>query len=248
MIKLEGVTLAFEDKLVLNDLYLEVLDGKITALIGLSGAGKSTVLKVIMGFLQVQKGKVYVAGKDITKLNERELNEIRKNMGLVFQHAALFDYMTCGDNVAFGLRRLKRLKEKEVQKKVRDTLKIVGLEGIEHLYPDEVSGGMRKRVGFARAIAYEPKVLLYDEPTSGLDPIMTSVINNLIVKLNKELEVTTLVVTHDLASVLKYAHKIAMLHNGKIIEEGSPQEFVASKKAYVRQFLEGREEGPIKVL
>ncbi|OQA13512.1 MAG: putative phospholipid import ATP-binding protein MlaF [bacterium ADurb.Bin363] len=181
-------------------------------------------------------------------MNERQLDKVRKSMGMAFQYSALFDYMTCGDNVAFGLRQHTKLKEKEIRKIVTEKLNLVGLEGVEHLYPSEISGGMRKRVGFARAIAYNPKIVLYDEPTSGLDPVMTTVLNNLIVKLNRELGVTSLVITHDIDSVFHFADTIAMLYEGEIVEESQASVFKNSPRPVVQQFIKGLEEGPIKVL
>ena len=247
MIKLENVYLSFGKKHILKDVSLHVPEGTIGALMGLSGVGKSTILKLIIGFLKPDKGKVYVDGQDITKMNEGQLNKIRRYMGMAFQYSALFDYMTCGENVAFGLRQHTKMKEKEIQKVVSEKLKIVGLEGVEHLYPAEISGGMRKRVGFARAVAYNPKIVLYDEPTSGLDPVMCSVLNSLITKLNKELNVTSLVVTHHVESVFHFADNIALLYNGEIVEAGPSEEFKKSESPVVRQFIQGKEEGPIKV-
>ncbi len=247
MIKLENIYLSFGKKEVLKNVNFEVPEGKIKALMGLSGVGKSTILKLIIGFLKPGKGKVYVDGQDVTAMRERQLDQLRRHMGMAFQYSALFDYMTCGENVAFGLRQHARMKEKEIKKVVAEKLRIVGLEGVENLYPSEISGGMRKRVGFARAVAYNPKIVLYDEPTSGLDPVMTSVLNNLIVKLNRELNVTSLVVTHDVGSVFQFADSVALLYNGEVVEDASSEDFKKSQNPAVRQFIEGKEEGPIKV-
>lgn len=247
MIKLEHVYLSFGKKEILKDVSLHAPEGKITALIGLSGVGKSTILKLIIGFLKPDKGKVYVDGKDITKMTERELDKIRSVMGMAFQYSALFDYMTCGENVAFGLHQHTRLKDKEIKKIVTEKLNLVGLKEVENLYPSEISGGMRKRVGFARAIAYNPKIVLYDEPTSGLDPVMTTVLNNLILKLNKELNVTSLVVTHDIGSVFTFSDKIAMLYDGEVVEESDSDIFKNSSNPVIQQFIKGKEEGPIQV-
>jgi len=247
MIKLEHVYLSFGTKEILKDVSLHIPEGKVTALIGLSGVGKSTILKLIIGFLKPDKGKVYVDGKDVTKMTERELDRVRSVMGMAFQYSALFDYMTCGENVAFGLHQHTRLKDKEIKKIVTEKLNLVGLKDVENLYPSEISGGMRKRVGFARAIAYNPKIVLYDEPTSGLDPVMTTVLNNLILKLNKELNVTSLVITHDIGSVFTFADKIAMLYDREVVEESEASVFKGSSNPVVQQFIKGLEEGPIKV-
>ena len=248
MIKLENVYLSFGKKHVLKNVSLHVPEGQISALIGLSGVGKSTILKLIIGFLKPDKGKIYVEGKDITVMSEHQLDGVRSKMGMAFQYSALFDYMSCGENVAFGLRQHSKLKDKEIKKIVTEKLNLVGLEGVENLFPSEISGGMRKRVGFARAIAYNPKILLYDEPTSGLDPVMTSVLNSLILKLNKELNITSLVITHDIGSVFHFADRVAMVYEGEIVEESSSEEFKNTKNPVVQQFIKGEEEGPIKVL
>lgn len=247
MIKLENVSLSFGKNQVLKNVNFSVPEGDLSALIGLSGVGKSTILKLIIGFLKPDKGKVYVDGKDITRMHENQLNKVRSKMGMAFQYSALFDYMTCAENVAFGLRQHTRLKEKEIRSIVSEKLKTVGLEGVENLYPSEISGGMRKRVGFARAIAYGPKIILYDEPTSGLDPVMTSVLNNLILKLNQDPSVTSLVITHDIGSVFTFADRVAMLYNGEIIEDAPSEDFKKSKNPVVQQFIKGEEEGPIDI-
>lgn len=239
---------SFREQKVLDGVNLEIEEGKTTVIIGRSGGGKSVLLKHIIRLLKPDSGQVLIGGTDITTLNDRDLNEIRKKFGMLFQESALFDSMNVGENVAFPLREQTKMKDDEIKKIVADRLRAVGLTGIEDKMPSELSGGMRKRVGLARAIAMHPQMVLFDEPTTGLDPIMTEAINNLIIDTQKNFDLTSIVISHDVASIFKIGHKIAMLHEGKIVEYGTPEEIRKSKNPVLEQFLSGNTEGPIKVI
>ncbi len=246
IVLLEDVHCRLRDKQVLEGVNLQVHEGEIVAVVGVSGIGKSTLLKVIAGLVPVQKGIVQVFGCDLTKCSEEEINEIRRQMGFVFQGGALFDWMTVADNVAFPLRtRNENLTEAEIMERVRRLLDAVGMEGTENLLPEQLSGGMRKRVAIARALIAQPKLILYDEPTSGLDPVMSGVINDLIKQMRDQFGITEIVVTHDLASAVRFADRIAMLHGGKIIAEAPPEEFLALSNPVVQQFVRGEATGPL---
>ena len=247
MIKLESIYKAFGKNRVLEDLNLEVPRGESVVVIGGSGSGKTVLIKHIIGLLRPDSGRVLIDNEEISHLPERKLNKIRQRIGMLFQYGALFDSMSVGDNVAFALREHTNIRRKEVRERVAHYLRMVGMPDTEDLWPVDLSGGMRKRVGLARAIAYEPLIILYDEPTTGLDPIMADVINNLICDLNEKLNVTSVTITHDLASARKIADRIAMLYDGTIIESGTPEEIMASENPYVRQFVTGSAEGPIEV-
>jgi phospholipid/cholesterol/gamma-HCH transport system ATP-binding protein len=248
MIQLIDVYKSFGQQKVLNGLNLEIEEGKTTVIIGRSGGGKSVLLKHIIGLLRPDRGQVLIDGVDITKLNDRDLNEIRKKFGMLFQEAALFDSMNVLDNVAFPLREHTVMAEKEIRQIVTDRLNAVGLKGVEYKMPSDLSGGMRKRVGLARAIALRPQIVLFDEPTTGLDPVMTEAINHLIMDTQKNFNLTCVVISHDLQSIFKIGHKIAMLYNGNIIECGTPEEITASTNPIMIQFLTGSIEGPIQVV
>ena len=248
MIKLIDVHKSFGEQKVLTGLNLEIEDEKTTVIIGRSGGGKSVLLKHIIGLIKPDKGQVIVDDIDITKLNDRDLNEVRKKFGMLFQEAALFDSMTVGDNVAFPLREHSRMKESEIKQIVADRLKAVGLTGVEGKMPSELSGGMRKRVGLARAIAMHPQIVLFDEPTTGLDPVMAEAINQLIIETQKNFSLTCVVISHDIESMFKISHKIAMLYEGKIIEYGTPDNIKASVNPVTVQFLSGNINGPIKIM
>jgi len=248
MIGIVDLHKSFGKQKVLDGLNLEIEDGKTTVVIGKSGGGKSVFLKHIIGLLKPDHGHVLIDGVDITKLNEKDLNEMRKKFGMLFQESALFDSMTVGENVAFPLREHTRMKEEEIRQIVGDRLKAVGLTGIENKMPSELSGGMKKRVGLARALAMHPQIILFDEPTTGLDPIMTEAINQLIMDTQKKFGLTCVVISHDIQSILKISHMIAMLYEGKIVECGTPEEIKASKNPIVVQFLSGEIEGPIKIM
>jgi phospholipid/cholesterol/gamma-HCH transport system ATP-binding protein len=214
---------------------------------GLSGVGKSTTLRCIIGLQKPTSGNVYVFGKNIVHSNEAQMNELRRRISMVFQQPALFDSMTVGDNVAFPLRERRQHREEEIQRIVAEKLKLVDLDEMEHLFPAQLSGGMQKRVSIARAITTDPELILYDEPTSGLDPIISSVINEMARNLQRKLKATSIVVTHDLHSATTIADSIAFLFAGGIVWQGTPEEFKNSNNAYVEQFRNGSTRGPIQV-
>lgn len=247
-IELRGLKKRFGDLAVLDGLDLSCEAGKTTVILGKSGEGKSVTLKHIVGLLEPDEGDVLVGGKSVVGLDHHELNEARKNFGMVFQDAALLDSLDVFENIAFPVRLHTDKSDEEIDELVRRLIRVVGLnEDALRKLPAELSGGMRKRVGFARAIALEPKVILFDEPTTGLDPIMTDVIDSLMIDIQKEVGSTHIVISHDLRGAFKVGHKVAMLYQGKIIEEGPPEQFQASTNEVVRQFLEGRKEGPVQV-
>lgn len=246
-ISIRGLNVRFGNRHILKDVSLDVPQGQVICVMGLSGVGKSTLIKSIMGFVKPSSGQIEVLGEDIGKLSEAEFNELRMRIGMVFQSPALFDSMTIGDNVAFPLKEHTRKPVEEIQRVVSEKLSLVDLEGMEHLLPSQLSGGMQKRASIARAIVTEAEIILYDEPTSGLDPIISSVINGLITDLQKRLNVTSVVITHDLGSAYAIADQIAFLYNGQILEKGTPEEFKNSTNPYVVQFREGSVVGPIKV-
>ncbi len=247
MIKIVDLHKSFADNKVLDGVNLEIKDRETLTIIGGSGCGKSVLIKHIVGLLSPDSGNIFVDEKEITGLNEKSLSEVQKNFGFLFQGAALFDSLTVGDNVAFGLRNLTKLSETEITQKVKKCLSMIGLEGIENMKPSELSGGMKKRVALARAIATDPKYIFYDEPTTGIDPIMADVINDLIIHLQKSLDITSIVVTHDIASAYKISNRIAMLYDGKIIGTGTPDEIKKTENQYIKQFTTGSSVGPIKM-
>jgi len=244
-IEIKDVHKRFNSLPVLKGVNLKILKGETIAIIGRSGCGKSVLLKHLIGILKPDAGAIMVDGVDITGLKEKELNEYRKRFGMLFQGAALFDSLSIRDNVAFGLEEHLSLPREEVNCRVREYLGMVGLGGIGDKKPAELSGGMRKRVGLARAIAMHPEFILYDEPTTGIDPIMGDIINDLILKLHDRLKVTSIVVTHDMVNAYKVADRIAMLYTGKIIFNGTPEEIKKTDNRAVRQFIAGSAEGPI---
>jgi len=246
MIRFADVHKSFGPKKVLSGLNLEIRTGETLTVIGQSGSGKSVLLKILIGILEADRGSVFVDDVEVTALGRDARQETARKFGMLFQAAALFDSMNVAENVAFGLKRQPNLGEAEIAKIVADSLAKVGLQGIERLMPHELSGGMRKRVGLARAIAYRPEIILYDEPSTGLDPIRADAINDLILLLQKEMGVTSIVITHDMISAYKVADRIAMLYDGKIIEVGTPGEIRDSPDPVVQQFLRGRADGPIK--
>ncbi|MFQ5636540.1 MAG: ABC transporter ATP-binding protein [bacterium] len=229
----------FEDNEVLRGVNLTIGKGHTTVIIGSSGSGKSVLLKHIMGLMKPDSGCVFLNGTCVTDLTYEQLKSVRKQMAMVFQGAALFDSMTIAENVGIGLYKHLNMKKREASKRVTECLERVGLHGIENLSPAELSGGMKKRVAIARAIAMEPQILLYDEPTTGLDPIRANSINDLIEDLQNELDVTSIVVTHDMNSVERVADFVAFLHYGKIHFEGTVEELQASNDVILRNFVEG---------
>ncbi|MBI4800503.1 MAG: ABC transporter ATP-binding protein [Desulfarculus sp.] len=248
MIELIDVHKSFGKQKVLDGLSLKVPRGRTTVIIGLSGGGKSVVLKHMIGLIRPDQGQVLVGGQDITQMDDRELNQVRRRFGMLFQDAALFDSMNVGDNVAFPIREHTKLGAAEVRRLVGEKLAMVGLTGAEVKMPSQLSGGMRKRAGLARAIALEPEIILFDEPTTGLDPLLTDAINRLIKETQARLNITAVVISHDLAGAYRIAHNIAMLYQGRIVASGSPDEIRASQDPVVQQFIHGRAEGPIEVL
>jgi phospholipid/cholesterol/gamma-HCH transport system ATP-binding protein len=237
MITLENLTKSFAGRSVLNGVSLEVPDGQNTVIIGASGAGKSVTLKIIVGLLEPDAGRVLVDGEDVQELDRDQLAALRGRIGYVFQFAALFDSMTVADNIALGLVR-RGYSESTIRERVEESLAVVDLSGTEGKLPSELSGGMRKRVGIARAIALKPRYILYDEPTTGLDPLTASVMDQLIMR-TRDLGVTGLVVTHDMRSAFSVGDRVAMLHQGSIRQVGSAAEIRSSEDPLVRQFIEG---------
>ncbi|MDP3804826.1 MAG: ABC transporter ATP-binding protein [Candidatus Omnitrophota bacterium] len=246
VIKAEGVTKKFGSMPILNGLTLEVYKGETFVIMGGSGCGKSTFLRHLTGALKPDSGRIYLLGKDIANLNQDEMDKLKKRIGMCFQSAALFDSMTVGENVALALKEHTKLDKNVIDIVVKMKLELVGLRGFEDLMPSQLSGGMRKRVGLARAIAMDPEVVFYDEPTAGLDPIVAGVIDKLILDLSKKLSITSVVVTHDMKSVFSIADRIAMLYEGRVLEVGSPDEIKKSVNPSVRQFISGSPDGPIK--
>jgi len=245
MIKIRNIYRTFGQKQVLKGVTLTVNKGETYLLIGRSGAGKTVLLKNILGLLRPDSGTIAVDGVDITQLTKKKLEKIRLQFGLVFQGSALFDFLTVDGNVGFFLYQHTKLNKSEIRKKVSKTLALVGLEGIEDMYPYELSGGMRKRVAIARAIIYNPKIIIYDEPTTGIDPIAVDKIVNLIEDLHQRLAITSIVVTHDLEVGLKLADRLAFLLGGRIIFEGDKNDLEKSKDKRLIQFLKGTSGGPI---
>jgi phospholipid/cholesterol/gamma-HCH transport system ATP-binding protein len=240
MIKIINLYKSFNGQEVLRGINLEIEDGKTTVILGPSGCGKSVLIKHILKLLVPDSGSIIINGEDITKLDARGMNNILRKLGVLFQGGALFDSMTIEENVAFPLYEHKKLAKSEISEKVKESLFLVGLSGTEKKYPSELSGGMRKRAAMARAIVTEPEILIFDEPTTGLDPITSDQIDNLIIEFNRRFNITNIVISHDIPGTFKIAHKIAMMYSGKIIEEGTPEEFRRSRNPVVRQFLERR--------
>jgi phospholipid/cholesterol/gamma-HCH transport system ATP-binding protein len=247
MIEINNIYRAFRTHQVLDGLSLVIKTGETKVIIGRSGCGKSVLLKHIVGLLKPDKGNVCIDGLDITRLRDRELNlfRLRLKIGMLFQGGALFDSLTVGENVGFVLSEYTDLAKTTIVKKVKDALSMVGLKDTEHLMPADLSGGMKKRVALARAICMSPKILLYDEPTTGVDPITADAINDLIIELHDKLEVTSVVVTHDMNSAYKVADRIAMLYNGKIIQMGTSEEIKHTINPFVKQFITGAATGAI---
>ncbi|MCY4382657.1 MAG: ABC transporter ATP-binding protein [Nitrospinae bacterium] len=247
-IEYKAVEKSFGGNHVLRGVDFQVPSGRITAVIGRSGEGKSVLLKHSLGLLRPDSGEILVDGDDISRLSGKKLNEARSKFGMLFQGAALFDSMTVEENVAFPLVEHSALTGAQIAERVRETLHLVGLDGVESRMPSQLSGGMKKRVGLARAIIREPEIILYDEPTTGLDPILTDSIHRLIIQMQEVLQVTSLMISHDVEKVLEFAHCIGMLHQGRMVFAGSPDEVRASEDPLVRQFIAGSSEGPIEVL
>ena len=248
MIRIRGLRKHLGTRQVLDGVDLDIAAGETVVVMGRSGTGKSVLLKHIIGLMKPDAGSIEVEGQEIVGMGERELDAVRRRFGMLFQSAALFDSLTVGENVGVGLREHQRLPEPEVRRRVAERLEWVGLSGVEAMKPGSLSGGMRKRVGLARAIAMDPQYILYDEPTTGLDPIMADAIDGLIRGMQQRLSVTSVVVTHDMTSAYKVADRMAMLHDGKIVFTGTPDEVRATTHAMVRQFVAGSSTGPIRPL
>lgn len=246
MIKINNVRIERGGATVLEDISLDIAEGRIMTIIGGSGCGKSTLLRAIMRLLPVSNGEILIDGQRINGLRETEMDEVRKKMGMVFQAGALFDSMSVEDNVAFALRRHTRKSADEIRQIVMERLEAVGLEGAEKKMPDQLSGGMQRRVAIARALALRPKILLYDEPTTGLDPILTETILQLINRMSDRYQITSVVVTHDIAAALRLSDRIAMIHDGRIADEGGVEYMKNSSDPTVRSFFRAQTFGEVK--
>ncbi len=241
MIQLRNVKVAFGSKVVLRELNLDVHRGETLAVIGPSGSGKSTVIKLLTGLLAPTAGSIEIEGQEVSQLAEDQWDVLRQRMGVVFQYSALFDFLDVGGNIAFGLKRYFKLSDEQIRERVSELLDMVGMPGTQQMLPSELSGGMKKRVGLARALAMQPEMVFYDEPTSGLDPVMTMTISRLIRKTQQALGVTSLLVTHDMESAYYAADRIAMLYNGRIVQVGTVAEIKNSTNPVVHAFVNGLE-------
>jgi phospholipid/cholesterol/gamma-HCH transport system ATP-binding protein len=242
VIRVEGLRKSFGTQPVLRGLDLEIPTGSITVVIGRSGGGKSVFLKHLIGLLRPDAGRVLIDDLDITRLSGSALDAVRRHYGVVFQGGALFDSMTCGNNVAFPLREKTRLPRPEIAKRVESSLAQVGLDGMGHKYPAEVSGGMRKRVAIARALVTEPEIVFFDEPTTGLDPVLVNTIHHLILDLHRRHRFTAVMVSHEIPEIFEIADRVAMLHEGRIVAVGAPAAIQGSDNRVVRQFILGEPE------
>ncbi len=239
MIKLKNVSKYFGEKAALKNINLEIADGETLAIIGGSGSGKSTLLRLMIGLIKPTEGEIWIGDEEISKMSDEEINKVRLKMGMVFQYSALFDSMTVGDNVAFGLVEHTNFSKDKIRGIVREKLNQVGLENVENLMPNELSGGMKKRVSLARAIAFGPEIIFYDEPSSGLDPVTTNKIDELIISTQRLLKVTSIVVTHDMISACHIADRIAMVYNGELIAIDNVENFKKINDTRVKEFLRG---------
>lgn len=246
MIKIVNLEKSFDGQKVLNGVNLSISEGEVVAIMGKSGGGKSVLLKHIIGILKPDKGSVFLDGTDITTLRERELDKARENFGVLFQGGALFDSLSVYQNIAFPLKEKTRLSNEEIRERVRKALGDVGLKGVGRKYPAEISGGMRKRVALARALITGPKIVFFDEPTTGLDPIIVGQIHKLIVDAHKKYGFTGLIISHEIPGIFEVADRIALLHNGVIVEVGTSEEIKKTTNPVVKQFITGSHEGPIE--
>ncbi|MFO7946775.1 MAG: ATP-binding cassette domain-containing protein [Armatimonadota bacterium] len=245
-IRVEHLRFEIEGRTILNDVSFAVNAGEIFGIMGMSGSGKSTILKCLMGLIPVTSGQICICGQPIVGKTEDELNEVRKDMGMAFQYSALFDSMTAAENVAFGLRHQQKIRdEKQIQRRVDEYLEVVDMGAYGDYMPSDLSGGMRKRIGIARALVVEPQVMLYDEPTSGLDPVTAGHINELIVRLRDRFQTTSVVVTHEVRRLFRVADRVTMLGNNTVLATGTPEELRQSDVEHVRQFVEGDHAGPL---
>jgi phospholipid/cholesterol/gamma-HCH transport system ATP-binding protein len=246
ILQVEDLHKAFGGQTVLNGVNLDIEEGQITVVIGGSGSGKSVLIKHLVALLRPDRGQVRFAGRDLFQMADRELLQVRRSFGMLFQNAALFDSMSVFENVAFPLREHQKLTKAELHDTVMASLEVLKLEYAAQKFPGELSGGMKKRVALARATILRPKILIYDEPTTGLDPVMIKQVDDMIAETQERLQVTSVVISHDMASTFRIAHKIAMLHQGQIIEQGSPAEFRASANPIVRNFIFVSGTGPLQ--
>ena len=245
VISLKNVSKSFQGKTVIDDVSLDVYKGETFVLMGCSGSGKSTLLRLMTGAIKPESGSVCIKGKDIARARAHEIDEVKKGFGMLFQYSALLDSLTVEENVSLPLKEHTKLAQDIIRIIVKMKLSLVGLRGYEAYYPSQISGGMKKRVGLARAIALDPDIVFYDEPTSGLDPVVGGVIDKLIKDLSQKLLITSVVVTHDMQSVFHIGDRIAMVHKGKIVEIGTPEEIRTSTNPYIQQFINGKPTGPI---
>ena len=245
VISVKSLVKNFGPRRILNGISLDAYQGETLVIMGGSGCGKSTFLRHLIGAIRPDSGEVWMFGKNIATASEDEMDQIRKRFGMLFQSGALFDSMTVGENIALPLREHTKLDENIIKIVIKMKLDLVGLRGFEDLMPSQLSGGMKKRVGLARAIVMDPSIVFYDEPTAGLDPVMTGVVDKLTIDLTKKLQITSVVVTHDMNSVFRIADRIVMLHQGNILQIGTPDEIRQSKDPLVQQFIKGDAEGPI---
>lgn len=245
VISLKNVSKYFQDRKVIDNVNLDIYCGETFVIMGCSGSGKSTLLRLMTGVIRPDEGSVVIKGKDIAKVSDQELDEVRKSFGMLFQYSALLDSLTVEDNVSLPLREHTKLAHDIIRIIVKMKLSLVGLRGYENYYPSQISGGMRKRVGLARAIALDPAIVFYDEPTSGLDPVLGGVTDKLIKDLSTKLLITSVVVTHDMQSVFNIADRIAMIHKGQVVAVGEPAQMKGTDNAFVQQFIHGSPEGPI---
>ena len=248
VISVKNLTKNFGSRRILNGITLDIYQGETLVIMGGSGCGKSTFLRHLIGSIRPDSGEVWMFGRDIAKATDDQMDEIRKKFGMLFQSGALFDSMTVAENIALPLREHAKLDENIINIVIKMKLELVGLRGFENLMPSQLSGGMKKRVGLARAIVMDPKIVFYDEPTAGLDPVMTGVVDKLTIDLTKKLQITSVVVTHDMNSVFRIADRIVMLHQGNILQIGTPDEIKHSKNPHVQQFITGEAEGPISFM
>jgi len=245
IISLKNVTKVLGSVRVINNVSFDIYKGDIFVIMGCSGSGKSTLLRLMTGILKPDEGNIFIHGRDIAKISGKELDEIRRNFGMLFQYSALLDSLDVEENVALPLREHTKLDDHIIKIIVKLKLSLVGLKGFERYYPSEISGGMKKRVGLARAIALDPEIVFYDEPTSGLDPVVAGITDKLIMDLSRKLLITSVVVTHDMQSVFRIADRVVMIHKGEVIQVGAPEEIRNSSNPYIQQFINGRPEGPI---
>jgi len=248
MIEILRVTKSFSGQVVLNNLDMEIPQGKITAVIGPSGEGKSVLLRHIIGLMKPDMGRIIIDGEDITHMGRRELNRVREKFGMLFQNVALFDSMTVFENVAFPLEEKTRLSRNDIRDRVHEALENVGLRDVDRKYPDQLSGGMKKRVGLARALLLNPRIILFDEPTTGLDPIISNAMHRLIKDTHARFGFTAVIVTHEVPAIFDVCDYVAMLYQGRIQMRGTPEEIRRSGDPVVRQFVNGETDGPLHLV